>query len=323
MSNDKEQGMRDTSTDDTVAKLMNLAGPRAAIPADLEQRVHDNVRLTWRNSTSKKSPLRWIIPAAMAATLLLAIAINDRAPEITLQPLGQIATVAGGIAESDYSIGDAIYAGDFLQTGADRGLSIALSGDISLRIAADTSVRFDTADEFTLIHGQMYADSGERIYRDRQITIHTTMGSATDVGTQFSVAYNGRQLNVAVREGRVDVSGDQPSVTAMAGDRLTFQTGNEVVIDQVAAYDTSWNWATSLAPSFDLEDKSLLDFLKWASRETGKELVFSSDDVRMAAMRTELFGSVSNFTPDEAIESVLATTRFKYRVDEKSITVMQ
>jgi len=323
MSNDKEQGMRDTSTDDTVAKLMNLAGPRAAIPADLEQRVHDNVRLTWRNSTSKKSPLRWIIQAAMAATLLLAIAINDSAPEITLQPLGQIATVAGGIAESDYSIGDAIYAGDFLQTGADRGLSIALSGDISLRIAADTSVRFDTADEFTLIHGQMYADSGERIYRDRQITIHTTMGSATDVGTQFSVAYNGRQLNVAVREGRVDVSGDQPSVTAMAGDRLTFQTGNEVVIDQVAAYDTSWNWATSLAPSFDLEDKSLLDFLKWASRETGKELVFSSDDVRMAAMRTELFGSVSNFTPDEAIESVLATTRFKYRVDEKSITVMQ
>ncbi|RLA31735.1 MAG: hypothetical protein DRR15_12820 [Gammaproteobacteria bacterium] len=323
MSNDKEQGMRDTSTDDTVAKLMNLAGPRAAIPADLEQRVHDNVRLAWRNSTSKKSPLRWIVPAAMAATILLAIAINDRAPEITLQPLGQIMYVAGSVDESDYSIGDAIYAGDFLQTGADRGLSISLSGDISLRIAADTSVRFDTADEFTLIHGQMYADSGERIYRDRQITIHTTMGSATDVGTQFSVAYNGRQLNVAVREGRVDVSGDQPSVTAMAGERLTFQTGNEVVIDQVTPYDTSWSWATSLAPSFDLEGESLLDFLKWASRETGKELVFSSDDVRMAAMRTELFGSVSNFTPDEAIESVLTTTQFTYRVDEKSITIMQ
>ncbi|RLA33658.1 MAG: hypothetical protein DRR11_05050 [Gammaproteobacteria bacterium] len=323
MSNDKEQGMRDTSTDDTVAKLMNLAGPRAAIPADLEQRVHDNVRLAWRNTTGKKSPLRWIVPAAMAATILLAIAINDRAPEITLQPLGQIMYVAGSVDESDYSIGDAIYAGDFLQTGADRGLSISLSGDISLRIAADTSVRFDTADEFTLIHGQMYADSGERIYRDRQITIHTTMGSATDVGTQFSVAYNGRQLNVAVREGRVDVSGDQPSVTAMAGERLTFQTGNEVVIDQVTPYDTSWSWATSLAPSFDLEGESLLDFLKWASRETGKELVFSSDDVRMAAMRTELFGSVSNFTPDEAIESVLTTTQFTYRVDEKSITIMQ
>ena len=112
--------------------------------------------------------------------------------------------------------------------------------------------------------------SDPRIYRDRQITIHTAAGSATDIGTQFSVAYDKQQLSVAVREGRVDVSGDRPSVTAMAGDRLLIQQGNDVVVDQVNPYDVSWDWATSLAPGFDIEDRSLLDFLKWASRETGK-----------------------------------------------------
>jgi ferric-dicitrate binding protein FerR (iron transport regulator) len=324
MSNDKDENMRESGNDDeTVAKLMNLAGPRAAIPTDLEQRVHENVRTAWRRSSNKKRSLHWAIPAAMAATVLLVIAINFRAPEVTLQPLGQIAYVAGGdsAADSDYVVGGSVYAGDFVQTSADQGLSISLAGDISLRIAADSSVRFDTADEFTLIRGQMYADSGERIYRDRQITINTTVGSATDIGTQFSVAYNDRNMSVAVREGRVDVSSDRPSVTALAGDKLTLQPGNEVVTDQITPYDSHWDWAASLAPGFDIADRSLLDFLKWASRETGKSLVFSSDDVRMSAMRTQLFGSVENFTPTEAIESVLSTTQFKYRVDEKSITI--
>lgn len=327
MSNENDENMRTTDTgvhaNDTVEKLMNLAGPRAGISTVLEQRVHDNVRQVWRDSTSKKSSLRWIVPAAMAATVLLVVAINSRAPEVILQPLGQIAYVASGdnATNAGYLVGDSVFAGDFMETGTDYGLSVSLAGDISLRIAANTSVRFDQADEFTLIHGQMYADSGERIYRERQITIHTAAGSATDIGTQFAVAYDKQQFSVAVREGRVDVSGDGPSVTAMAGDRLSIQPGNDIVVDQINPYDASWDWATSLAPRFDIEDRSLLDFLKWASRETGKTLEFSSDDVRMAAMRTELFGSVANFTPTEAIESVLATTQFSYRIDDKSITI--
>jgi len=275
MSNDKDENMRaadpDVHADDTVAKLMSLAGPRAAIPSVLQQRVHDNVRLAWRNSTNKKSPSRWAVPVAIAATILLVIGINVRevsGPASIPQPLGRIAYVTGGVVptESDFSVGDAVYAGDILQTGVDRGLSILLADDTSLRIAASTSVRFDQADEFTLIHGQLYADSGERIYRDRQITIHTAVGSATDIGTQFSVAYDDQQLRVAVREGRVDVSGDHPSVMALAGDRLTIRPGNDVVVDQVTPYGASWDWATSLAPGFDIDDRSLLDFLKWASR---------------------------------------------------------
>ena len=128
-------------------------------------------------------------------------------------------------------------------------------------------------------------------------------------------------MSVAVREGRVDVARDQSSFTALAGDRLTLQPGREIVVDKVTPYDPSWQWAISLAPSFDIENRSLMDFLKWASRETGKTLVFPNDDVRMAAMGTDIFGSIRNFTPAEAIESVLSTTQFRYRIDEKSITI--
>ena len=77
----------------------------------------------------------------------------------------------------------------------------------------------------------------------------------------------------------------------------------------------------SLAPDFDIENETLLSFLKWVARETGKTLVFSSNEVRMAAMSTQLFGSIESFTPIEALTSVMSTTQFIYRVDEQSITI--
>ena len=66
-----------------------------------------------------------------------------------------------------------------------------------------------------------------------------------------------------------------------------------------------------------------MDFLRWAARETGRELVFETNELRMSAMRTDLHGSVSDFDPLEAVESVLATTRFKYRIEADKIVIEQ
>ena len=323
MNKDKDQ--IDHESDDTVAKLMSLAGPRADIEADRQSRVHDKVRQEWLRSTRKKNRALWLAPVALAASVLLVVALNIKAPETPLPQIGTISYVATNAAQNpgSFSIGDAISAGDVIDTGDVSGLSVSLPGDISLRVAASTTIRFDQADEFTLLNGQVYADTGDQIYRDRHITIHTAIGSATDIGTQFSVSYVNDRLDIAVREGRVDVAKDRDTYTAAAGDKLSVDTGANVVREKVTAYDASWQWASSLAPEFDIENKSLLEFLKWASRETGKELTFSSDELRMGAMGTKLFGSVRGFAPADAIESVLSTTRFRYRIDEQSIMILE
>ena len=41
----------------------------------------------------------------------------------------------------------------------------------------------------------------------------------------------------------------------------------------------------------------------------------------MSAMRTDLHGSVEDFEPLEAVESVLATTRFRYRLEADRIVI--
>jgi hypothetical protein len=82
-----------------------------------------------------------------------------------------------------------------------------------------------------------------------------------------------------------------------------------------------WSWASRLAPVYTIDGKSLLDFLKWVSRETGMRLEFPNDDVRLAAMRTDLHGSIGNVGPLDALDAVVTTTAFRYRIDGGRIVV--
>jgi hypothetical protein len=246
----------------------------------------------------------------------------SRAPEVRVTPIATVALVDGDSGTGGLSLGDAIYPGDSLATGQ-RGVALTVNSGLSLRLDAGTTASFDSVEELTLRSGRVYVDTGQSVYGDPSLAVHTSVGSARDIGTRFAVALVDGDMRVAVREGRVDVSGKQGSYTAEAGDLLTLQPGADVARGKISVYDSSWDWAAALAPAFDIENRSLLDFLKWAARETGKELVFEHDDARLAAMKTRLHGSVSGFTPTEAIAPVLSTTSFAYRVrvDEQQILI--
>ncbi len=346
MNDETRQGKDFDRDDETMARLLRLAGPRSPIPEDIESRVYDRVQNEWRASSEQpesarvydqvhrhweKSKLRpgfqrWAIPLAVAAIAIMATAVVMQPPPSVPAnvPVGTIARVVsedsgGMLPEVDHLI----YPGERLSTGSGQGLSLLLSSAKSLRIDEETTLMIHSKDEFQLIHGRVYADTGDFMYRDHGLVIETSIGSVTDVGTQFSVGATDDSIDVAVREGRVDVDHRSGPVVAVAGERLQLHRKDGATIDTLAAHDPYWDWATSLAPAFDIENKSLLDFLRWAARETGRELVFETNELRMSAMRTDLHGSVSDFGPLEAVESVLATTKFKYRIEADKIVIEQ
>jgi hypothetical protein len=308
--------------DDALATLMTLAGPRAEVPLDVEHRVRDIVRNEWRRSTTVVRTMRWAVPVAMAASLVIAIGINSnsQSPLVSAPAVGAIALVAG-VDTASLVVGNKVRVGDVLTTVDGQGVSVALNDDISLRIAAGSAVRVEAMDKYSLISGQLYVDTGEAIYPDKRITVNTPYGSATDVGTQFSVSFDGAMMDVAVREGRVDVTDSVATYATEAGHRLALRDGGVAVIDPMAIDDPTFEWAVALAPTFEIENESLLDFLKWASRETGKELVFAGNDVRLAAMGIKLHGTLPRLSPIEAAETVLATTKFTFRIDESTISI--
>lgn len=343
--NDKtSQGYSTDRDDETMERLLRLAGPRAAIPRDIEARVYERVRREWQASsqppdgarvyqfvrrewekdTTRRRYRRWALPAALAASAVLAVTLMLQPPPSAPDrvTIGTVARVVDGAAAGALpAAGQPVYAGDVLATGDGQMLSVAINNAASLRLDENTTLEVVAKDEFRLESGHVYADTGDFMYRDHGLVMHTSMGTVTDVGTQFSVEAAAERLDVAVREGRVDVSDGANEFVAVAGERLRLREDAAAEMDAIAPHDPYWDWTASLAPVFDIENKSLLDFLRWAARETGRELVFEDNDLRMSAMRTDLHGSVEDFEPLEAVESVLATTNFRYRLEADRIVI--
>ena len=81
--------------EDSIARLIGLAGPRPPIPADVRARVHTAVRAEWREAAVRRRAPKWVLPAALAASFALAAVLGGRflAPES--QPVATIALAHG------------------------------------------------------------------------------------------------------------------------------------------------------------------------------------------------------------------------------------
>ncbi len=339
LTNTDENSARD---EEAMAELLRIAGPRADIPEEAASRVYakvlnewktstaapdsarvyERVHKTWRRGAARSRAMRWTAPIAVAASAALVAIFMTQPEPVPRVAVGTVAKVVSPqVGGSALALGDEIYAGMTIDTGNDQGLSFLLARNESVRLDENSTIRVDAGDQFTLLRGRVYADTGEFVYRDGGLRIDTAFGAVTDIGTQFAVSIQDDLLDVAVREGRVDVRQDRHKYIAMSGERLTLQQQGDMAVSPLAQTDDYWQWTTALAPAFEIEDKSLLDFLKWAARESGRILFFEDSELRMAAMRTDLHGSIADFSPLEAIESVLATTAFRYRVEPDRIVI--
>jgi len=268
--------------------------------------------------------MRWTLPLGGVAAAVIAILVLIQPP---LPPIVNVATVAkvveAATVNSRYTEAMTIYAGDSIITGEGEGLSLLLARSESLRIDENTELRVDAKDQFTLVSGRVYVDTGQFVYRDGDLTIETAFGSVTDVGTQFAVSARDQHLDVAVREGRVDIANESTEFAVMVGERFTLGHKDGGSISPIRANDEYWSWVADLAPGFDTENASLLEFLEWAARETGRELIFENDALRMTAMRTDLHGRISHLAPDEALRAVLPTTSVRYRIEAGKIVILR
>ena len=327
---------------ESLARLIKLAGERPEIPMSVESRVYHRVQQEWQAATAQPNGdkvykevhkswrrgslraaiLRWTLPLGVAASAAIAVLMLTPPEPAPALPVASVSRLVGdGALGNRYSVGAKVHSGETISTGPGEGLSLLLARSESLRIDANTTVRVDAANQFTLLSGRIYADSGQFVYREGGLKIDTGFGQVTDVGTQFSVSATDKSLEVAVREGRVDVQSQQAAYAARIGERLTLKSGEAAVVTELDTHDAYWDWVADLAPTLDLTNKSLLDFLKWAARETGRDLQFASDDLRMFAMRTDVHGSIEGMTPDEALVAILAATTVRYRIESSRIFI--
>jgi len=323
-------------SDEKIAGLLRLTGPRPAVPVDRTERVKAATHDRWRAEVSGRSRRRRVrVAAALAAAAAIVLVaglarrlrVGAPAPQA---PAALVEAVTGPVfirpaqgtatAPSALRAGDAVPPGSGLQTDENGRLALRLPSGGSLRLDVDTRIEALTDRSLTLVAGAVYVDSGGRRAPgaeepERAIEIHTPAGRIREIGTQFEVRLGEATVRLRVREGLVSVDRPSGGLQVTSGRELQLDRGGATSSRELPIHGEEWAWTEAIAPRMAIEGRFLREFLDWMARERGLGLQFRRNDLAASASTIRLNGSIEGLTLDQALESVLLTCGMRHRIE--------
>jgi ferric-dicitrate binding protein FerR (iron transport regulator) len=305
--------------DDAIARLLKGAGGRDQPDAAIEAQVRTAVESEWRQLVSARRRRQqvtvWAAAAGVAVAALavwLAMPLLDRE-----QPVAATLVQSSGVIEyrngprADWAPlgeGAALYSRQEVRTSASSRAAFELASGPELRIDRASHLVFDELEVASLEQGAAYVDSGTAPGAiASRFRLRTAAGTIRHLGTQYEARVDASRLRVAIREGSVRIETPGAAVSGIAGEQILVDGGN-VTRSDLPAHDPAWDWIGAVTPTFDIEGRTLAEFLRWAARETGLDLLYVSDVAEREAVGTVLRGSIEGLRPDESIAAVVSTT---------------
>lgn len=308
--------------DDLVRALIEKAGGRQAPAAAIEDAVRSAVHEQWVAQVSlrrRSAGRRWLLAAAISAvavgiawTFMRPLTSPSPAPVATFIASRGAVRVAATTGSAAVVSGDPLPAGTRIETGPAGSALLAVTA-VAIRVGPGTVLDLERPDRVRLDRGRIYVDSGPPGHRGGDLVVVTSLGNVEHLGTQFQVQFDpGQSLSVAVREGRVRLITSGGTQTLGLAEGATVARSGAITRATIEPYDAMWAWVSEFVPDFPIDGRPLSAFLDWVARETGRTLSFAGPASRADTDHTTLNGSISGLTPMQALDAVLATTRFRY-----------
>jgi ferric-dicitrate binding protein FerR (iron transport regulator) len=314
-----------------LAKLIARAGSRPTASSLNREHVRFAAHEAWQHALHQRRQRQRLLAAGIAAVATVALGSllhfypgAPAAPAVVARlayAQGEVqlrSTYAPGTAQHDAATRNQLHPGDEILTGSNSGARIAVTNGVTVRIAADTEVRWRSPGEFELAHGAVYIDSG---VRHAPLKVHTAFGDVSHLGTRYLVRTDTEALHVAVRDGLITLAANGTETQAGGHERLDVGTDGRVLRSVAAPYGDEWGWSDALNPGFNVDGRNLAEFLTWASGESGRRLEYADEAVHAAAMHTVLHGRSVAISPDEALSAILPTTDFSALVVGERVIV--
>jgi hypothetical protein len=294
--------------------------------------VRAAVEAQWRATCAARQRRRRVTAWSMAASVAVATVGVWLARPLYLSPGDPVASLARveGTVEYRSARSDAwaalpeqapLRAGDELRTSASGRAAIRLASGVELRLDNGTGLELTDLHHAALRVGGVYVDSGVNgADASRALELDTPAGSVRHLGTQYEARVMDGTLRVGIREGLVAVGTSGGETVGKAGEQLAFDDG-QVSRKPLAPNADAWAWIASITPPFAIEGRSVDDFLAWASRETGRQVVYTSSEAAQRARAIVLKGSVVGLTPEDAVSAVLSTTTLRPALDADRIRI--
>lgn len=336
--------------EELVRRLLEMAGPRPPVPQEDLDAITESARAAWRTQVRRRTappaprPRRPLRTFALPLAAALAVAVGLVWWWLTSQGLhgpggvppmvAEVEAVTGSVlleaaAHEPRAIaaGEPIPLGTALRSagGGEPGrASLRLAGGATVRLDVDTRLRFVSAAALELERGALYVDSGSGPRQRAAIEIRTPVGTARDIGTRFAVRLVDHQtpaLLVRVRDGAVLTRHHGHTYLTPAGQELLLRRDGTSERRATSPHGPEWDWVLEASPGFDIEGRSLQQFLDWVARETGWRIVFADRGLADSAADIVLHGSIGDLRPDRAPFAVLPGAGLEGEVEDGTLRV--
>lgn len=324
-------------SDKALEQLLSHASPRPMPSESDEAAVRQAVRAEWQAVSGRQRSRRRIAGFAIAATILIAVFSIFSVLRPPLTDVVQVATIEKEFG-SIYLLAETaelretaalsrVLAGQTIVTGDEAGMALAWGAGGSLRLDANTRVRFVDGRSIYVESGRVYFDSrpsplmaGISVGAAPDLLIVSDYGEVRHVGTQFMTRVDDGNLTVTVREGQVIVDGQYQTYMASSGEQVTMAGRGQPTVLSVSATAPAWDWVSRTSPVTDVDGKSLHEFLLWACRETGLELRYEGGAEQIARHEAFLRGTI-NTEPLDALGLRLDSAGLEWSIVEGVIVV--
>ena len=304
------------NNDEQLAALLQLAGSRPSVPAGVAGRVRLAARDAWQQELrrgTRRCAAGWL--GAVAAAVVLALLLLMQ-PRKAIPPAPRlIATVQLTGGATSAHMGSEVAVGSVVSTAPESFATLQWRDRGSLRIAADSRIRFIGDDSIQLDRGAVYFASASS---GRPVLIRTKFGMVRDIGTAFEVRLQTAALRIRVREGSIELQRNGARERAGAGIELLAQHSG-VTRSTISTTGTDWNWVLAAAPPITL-DGNARGVLTAIAREKGLTLVFTDHTLADRVDRMSLHDRVP-LTPDEALAAAAVAADLSYRISGSTLMI--
>lgn len=292
-----------------VDRLLALAGPRDAVPAERLERMRAAVHDAWTTESAtdtqrRKRVLVWAFAAVATAVAALIVTVLWRQPPAH----GEAQAVRQWVNVPEIVTA----AGEFRSIRLRNGADLRIDGGSRVLMTEDQS-------QLHLIAGAVYVDSRGASHMP---IVNTPGGQVTDVGTRFEIRVidAAGTTRVRVREGRVRMEQTRAILleAGAAQELVSYPERGGIDRRDVEPFGADWAWVARASPRFELEGKSLGNFLDWIQREGAWTVVFAPPALERSARSTVLHGSIEKMSTTEALETILPACGLTHRLDLKT-----
>jgi ferric-dicitrate binding protein FerR (iron transport regulator) len=316
---------------DAIAGLLRDAGARTGPSAAQYDRARAAAEAVWREEVRRGRKTR-IVTASLAAAAAVILAVAWLRPSVEPGSDVPVATIASARGPVRVGIaflepGAVIPSGGVVRTGPGTRATLRMANGVELRLDAGSELTIAAVSRIDLAQGAVFVDTDAATDSRQSIEVRTPLGSARDIGTRFEVrlvALPSRDetlLRVRVRDGTVSLTTPRMTIDANRGVELVAAPTGEIVRTAAPTSGSEWDWITLAAAPFDIEGKTLAEFLDWAAREGGWQIRFASDALGASAAATVLSGSIEGQTPGQALLTVLPTCGLTHRINGNILTI--